>query len=162
MEWLRSRVGEGVLVLPTIDVIAMRDGKFLMVLNKDFEKWVFPGGYVERDDTWRESAARELLEEGGLSANPSDLQPIAIMSGKKHHLRYKNGDETQVFSVAFLADKFTSESDDFDKEEVGDKKWFTPDEIDNLELYPCHAELWAAYKNFVKTGEFQVAGESMI
>lgn len=41
-------------------------------------KWAFPGGYVEEFESPQHAAARELLEEIGVTINPDDLVPAGI------------------------------------------------------------------------------------
>ena len=56
---IRQKIGHDPLIMPSADAIAVReDGKLMLVFNKDFNGWFFPGGYVEEGQTSQECAAR--------------------------------------------------------------------------------------------------------
>ncbi|MFA5985887.1 MAG: NUDIX hydrolase [Parcubacteria group bacterium] len=92
----RPKVGIGVLVL--------KDGKVLFGKRKNAHgdgSWCFPGGHLEFNESWEECAARETLEETGLSiknvnfvAATNDIFPIE----GKHYItifmtaEYESGD----------------------------------------------------------------------
>ncbi len=81
---IRQKVGYDPLLLPTADTLAVDGkGRLLLIHNKDFDDWFFPGGYAEIGQTFNECAARELLEEGGLVTEPEDLMPFAFVSARK-------------------------------------------------------------------------------
>lgn len=42
----------------------------LVSAGKNNEKWAIPGGGVEKDEKHEEAAARELVEEAGVRADP--------------------------------------------------------------------------------------------
>ena len=45
---IRQKIGHDPLIMPSADAIAVReDGKLMLVFNKDFNGWFFPGGYDE-------------------------------------------------------------------------------------------------------------------
>jgi 8-oxo-dGTP pyrophosphatase MutT (NUDIX family) len=46
--------------------------RFLIVRTKGGERWTFPKGHVESDESDREAAARELREEAGVDGIPGD------------------------------------------------------------------------------------------
>ncbi|NDE13733.1 NUDIX hydrolase [bacterium] len=48
--------------------------KYLLVLGKKSEKWGFPKGHQEKDETEEETAIRELFEETGIHVRREDLQ----------------------------------------------------------------------------------------
>ena len=153
---VRQKVGHDLLVMPGVEVVAVRDGKLLMVYNKDFQEWCFPGGAVENNLTWTECAARELEEEGGLIVDPKDLKPFAIGSGKDFSLIYPNGDKVEMFVNYFVVDKFKSETDILDTAEVSKTKWFSLDEIEKLQQAPQSRVGFLVYKEYLKSGQFQV------
>lgn len=159
---IRQKVGHDLLVVPAVETICERDGKILMVYHKEFEAWSFPGGSVEDDGmTWQDGAARELVEETGITVDPKKLIPFGAASGKDSLIQYKNGDKVQVFAMAFIAREFINEVDDLDETEIAEKKWFTIDEVEKLDLSPGARWFFPAYKKYLETGEFQMIGESL-
>jgi ADP-ribose pyrophosphatase YjhB (NUDIX family) len=153
---LRQKIGADLLIMPATEIVARRDDKLLMVYSCDFDSWVFPGGYVEVDRTWRESAAHELLEEGGLTVDPHDLKLFALTSGQDWRINYPNGDQVHVFINCLTVDKIINETDDFDEAEISKKHWFTVDEIEQLRLTGQERATFAAYKRYLETGELQM------
>ena len=149
---IRQKIGHDEMVSATVDVVPIRDGKFCMVFNKDFQAWCFPGGHAELGRTWGEVAKAELFEEAGLIARDEDLKAFAAISG--YCLIYANGDKNSLFSLAFVCEKF-DEQDFPDTEEIAEKHWFDFDEIDGLKKTDYATAIWGAYKKYRETGEFQ-------
>ena len=66
--------------VPAASVIVLRDGPLEVLLLRRNEKssfvpnaWVFPGGTANPDEDMRVTAARETLEESGLTVDPAEL-----------------------------------------------------------------------------------------
>ena len=152
---IRQKIGHDLLVMPCIEVAALRDNKVLMVYNRDFASWAMPAGYLEDEGAqWREAAARELWEEAGLKADPHDLQPFAIGSGLQLH--YSSGDRTQAYTIAFVVEKFTEETDELDEAEVSQKQWFTLEEAEKLPLAPATKMFLPALKQWLRVHTLQI------
>lgn len=49
--------------------ILVESGKILLVHHNKFDKWVFPGGHIESDETPNQAAIREFFEETGISCS---------------------------------------------------------------------------------------------
>lgn len=152
---VRQKIGHDPLLMPSADAIAVRDdGKLLMIFNNDWQNWFFPGGYAELGQSSSECAARELLEEGGLDAEPSDLIPIAFASG--HSAEYPNGDVTYPFTQIFIAQKWQNSSGGIDTSEVSKREWFTIDEIKSMKVNSYMQHIIRAYEAYMKTKEYQM------
>ncbi|WP_019357998.1 NUDIX hydrolase [Streptomyces sp. AA1529] len=62
-------------------VVTTTDGRVLLIERgwAPYEgAWALPGGHVDRGETSREAAARELFEETGVLAAPDELEQIGV------------------------------------------------------------------------------------
>ena len=81
--------------LPTADVVAIRDGKILLILRRNPPAgWALPGGFIEYGESAEQAAIRELKEETGVTAKTQHL--VGIYSQADRDPR------GHVVSVAFL------------------------------------------------------------
>lgn len=152
---IRQKIGHDLLIMPSADAIAVNDaGEVLVVFNKDFNNWFFPGGYAEPGQSSAECAARELLEEGGLRADSKNLVPFAFMSG--HTVNYANGDKTQPFTQYFIAEHWADEGGVIDTEEVTKRQWVSIADAKNLGMTPYMQLLFQAFETYRRTGEYQM------
>lgn len=152
---IRQKIDHDLLIIPSSDVVAVRDdGRLLLVHNNDFGIWSFPGGYPEEGQTSDECAARELYEEGGLEVIPSELIPIAFVSG--HFAGYPNGDIIQPFTQVFLSDNWRDTSNELDVSEVSERKWLSVEELNEMELHPRVERIIQAYSDYIDTGKYQM------
>ncbi len=69
--------------LPTADVVAIRDGKVLLILRKNPPSgWALPGGFIEYGESAETAATRELIEETGLEAKNLLLVGVYSQPGR--------------------------------------------------------------------------------
>ncbi|MHA1959664.1 MAG: NUDIX domain-containing protein [Candidatus Thorarchaeota archaeon] len=77
---------------PTIDVV-VTDGKRVILVKRAREpfkgEWVFPGGFVEYDETVEDAAIREVLEETGVTVELQEI--LGVYSApdrdpREHHV----------------------------------------------------------------------------
>lgn len=64
-----------IIQCPTVHwagIVALTEGKLLVIQNYN-HKWGFPKGHVEHDETTLSTALRELEEETGIIATPTDI-----------------------------------------------------------------------------------------
>lgn len=96
---MRKAVGHIPLLMVGSAVILPNEaGKVLSVHRCDTKSWALPGGALNLGETLEQCAAREVLEETGLSVEALNL--VDIYSGKDYYCQYPNGDE--VYNVVFL------------------------------------------------------------
>lgn len=76
-------------------IAVVRDGKLLMGRRRDTGKWTEPGGHLDNGENPLMGAARELLEETGIKANPHDFDHLASKLVKKP-------DGSQILVHAYL------------------------------------------------------------
>ena len=70
--------------LPVV-VILLPIGKGLVVIRRGIEPakgtLTLPGGYIDLDETWQQAAARELLEETGISISDKEISLYDVANG---------------------------------------------------------------------------------
>lgn len=154
---IRERVGHDFeLVMPTTDVVIENpQGELLMIYNRDFDGWAFPGGYVEPELSWQENAAREATEEAGITADPKNLQLIGTVSGKQFVAHYPNGDRAKLYTTVFHLTDWTAEQTGIDETEIDAKKWVSPQTIDHMHLTFAGRAVYRLFRKYQATGAVQ-------
>jgi ADP-ribose pyrophosphatase YjhB (NUDIX family) len=117
IHWIDPKVAAGCLIV--------RDGRVLLVrraIEPGYGKWVFPGGHVDRGETLEEAALRETREECGAVAEIQGLVGIYSYPGKP------------VIVAVYRATLLPESPEPFPADETLEVGWFTPVEIDDLEL----------------------------
>jgi 8-oxo-dGTP pyrophosphatase MutT (NUDIX family) len=81
-----------VVLLP---IIHEHDMDGLLVVRRSIPpqvgKLAFPGGYIDKNESWQEGAARELKEEAGIIINPNSLLPLWFTSFENLVLLFGEG-----------------------------------------------------------------------
>jgi len=107
-----------------VDILIVKDDKVLLVKRAEGYleggKYAIPGGYVDRDETLKEAAKREALEETGYTIEIESLFRTIDNPNRK-------GEDRQNISFVYLAKPIEKVSDH--DHEITNTKWF---ELDNL------------------------------
>ncbi len=124
---LRSAVGHRYLMVPSVAVLARDDaGRLLLVRDAETGDWQTLGGAIDPDESPREAAVRETLEEAGVAVRIEGIRDV--LGGPQFRLRYRNGDEVgyvpTVFEARVLGGEPTPDGDE--TTEVG---WFAESEL---------------------------------
>jgi 8-oxo-dGTP pyrophosphatase MutT (NUDIX family) len=90
-------------------VVVATDDKMLMLQRRDNNKWTFPGGHLNDNETHLEGAVRELWEEAGIKANPDEM----ILLGNKKTFQNK---DIYVYLYKINSEVNPSAANDPDKE----------------------------------------------
>jgi ADP-ribose pyrophosphatase YjhB (NUDIX family) len=83
------------LTLGVRTVVVDAEGKVLLLRHTYMPGWHFPGGGVEKGETAREAALRELKEEAGIEATAESLHLVSIHA---NHAFFPN-DHVLMFRV---------------------------------------------------------------
>jgi 8-oxo-dGTP diphosphatase len=124
-------------IVPTVGVLIIKEDKVLLVKhgaasNHVVDTYGWPGGRLHHGETSREAAARELLEETGLSTRAEDLEEFIHDIPPAEIIR-KNG-ETETFSVElFVCSKYSGSLQGSDETTP---EWVEISNLDKLTLLP--------------------------
>ncbi len=103
--------------------IIEKDGKYLLVQEakkKCYEKWNFPAGHLDFNESLEQGAIREIKEETGCDV---ELNGICYIANRIM--------EDDLFVMIAFNCKLINEDIKFDKEEILAVKWFEYNEIVN-------------------------------
>ncbi len=138
IKWLRSKVGHEKIILNFAGECIFNDqGEVLLQRRGDTNKWGFPGGAIEIDETPQMAAIREAKEETGLDVEVGDL--IGIYTDC--NIEYANGDKAQSIVMAFEL-KVIGGSLHCDKEETLELKYFSLSSMPELFCKQHEDILW--------------------
>lgn len=136
---LRDRVGNDLLLLPSVAVLIWDDdGRLLLMQESETRCWQTIGGMVDPDESPWEAARREALEETGTVVRLDRLR--AALGGPGYRVSYPNGDLCSYVAIVFDATIIDGEPGDGD-DEVHQLSWFTHADIAELDLQPLNQQL---------------------
>jgi ADP-ribose pyrophosphatase YjhB (NUDIX family) len=108
--------------------------KVLLVRRLDNGLWCLPGGHMEAGESVAEACAREVFEETGLHIQIGKL--IGVYSDPHRRVDYPDGRRVQSVVLTFEAQPIGGELRH--SNETSAYGWFSPAEIDTLELMDGH------------------------
>jgi 8-oxo-dGTP pyrophosphatase MutT (NUDIX family) len=83
-------------------VVARDDGAILLIRRTDNQNWALPGGAIELNESIRQAAIRETLEETGIDSEITGL--AGLYSDPRHVIQYTSNDEVRrEFSIVLTA-----------------------------------------------------------
>ncbi len=128
----------------TSGCIIIKDGKTLLLRHMKLNKWLYPGGHVEENETPVEAAIREAKEETGYNVRIIYKNRLRLM--KKHSIEqpspicilyqnvyYKTGRHMH-FDMPYLV-KPVGRQGRLAKGESNALRWVKESEIDGLDTY---------------------------
>lgn len=129
-------------LVPACGVLAV-DGQDAILLQRrrDTGQWALPMGKMEIGETPSECAVRETREETGVDVEVTGL--VGIYSDPGHIVAYTDGEVRQEYEVTLLARPVGGAPTAND--EASDVGWFTPDELDGLDIHPTMRRQIADY-----------------
>ena len=142
--------GKGQLRHAVVDTIVVKNGKVLLVRRGTFNgkpilesgKWALIGGFMERDETMKETAQREVEEETGWEIDDPRLFRIIDDPNRPAEDRQ---------NIAFVVVAEAKQKNEAKSEEVREMKWFDLDELPPKEQIAFdHAENLELYKKYLE------------
>jgi len=115
-------MSERFMTRQAVFVIVYNDKNEILLQQRDKEYlrgyWDFPSGHVEYGEDLRIAAARELIEETGISANPEDLRLVHI---DQYFM------EVDYVNYVFELRKWQGKPQILEPEKCSAMDWFAPD-----------------------------------
>ena len=116
---LRQHVGQAPLWLPGVTAVVLRDDNVLLVQRSDTLEWTPVTGIVDPGEQPAVAAAREVLEETGVTASVDRLASVRAGPMTVH----VNGDQAYYLDHCFACSYVSGEAYVGDDESV-DVGWF--------------------------------------
>lgn len=119
---------------PTVGAILEKDGKILLVKEnwgEDIGKWNQPAGWIEPGSNPIESVVNEVKEETGYEFKPTGI--IGIYSLVRKDLIEKFAATPHPIKIIFRGE-ITGGQQLVSNNEIAEVRWFTPDEIEAMDL----------------------------
>lgn len=102
---LRRQVGHAPILVVGASIFTLdQQDRILLLLRVDNGCWGPPGGALEPGEVVEAAAARETLEECGLTVHKPNL--YGVFSGEEQFYRYPNGDEVHFVNIVYLCRDF--------------------------------------------------------
>ncbi len=118
----------------------------LLVTSSTRQRWVFPKGGIEKDESPAEAALREAQEEAGVSGKIGK-QPIGSYSDLK---RAKSGPREVLVDIFPL--KVKKQFEDWEEDGKRHRQWVTCDEARRLVSIPDLVPIIDAFEQAVHKG----------
>lgn len=141
-------------LLPAGANIVFRHGNDVLLIRRSSSVrtwpnfWAFPGGKVDNDEFFRETAIRETEEEIGVAVNPNHIrQDTVIMT--------RTAQGTKVVYFAEVHD-WTGQPTICETKNISDMAWFPLSQLPEM-MIPHHREALYALKQGESYREFDVA-----
>jgi len=128
--------------VPGAGVLVVRDGRVLMVLHErgGMYRWELPSGVVDPGESFEETAARETLEETGISVEVGPLLCTAVMDIPNEEYRGINA----YFHAEALDDAMPHTSPK--KERIAAAAYVDLATISPLEIHPVDRRILSVWR----------------
>lgn len=115
---------------------------YLLVLGRQSNKWGFPKGHMEQNETEEQTALREVREETGIDLSSHDIT-------SESRLRFKNNIYFLFHTtLSYIHERMSS---NIDRREIECMKWFSEEDLLNMEPKDCNFGLSMFIKKVVVT-----------
>lgn len=135
---IRPKLGHQKILLNSAGAVIVRDGQLLLQRRSDNGLWGLPGGLMELDETYEQTALREIREETGLICRLTSLLGIF----HNYDMMWSNGDQAHTLGPIYLAEIAGGELRT--DEESLELRFFSPGEMPPLcyEDHRAAVEAW--------------------
>lgn len=135
---IRKDLGNRKIILNCAGAVIVKEGKILLQRRSDNNLWGLIGGLMELEETYEETALREIREETGLNVRLTSFLGIF----HNHNMVWSNGDAAHTVGAYYLAEIVEGEPR-IDAESL-ELRFFAPDELPEL-FAPDHRAAVKAY-----------------
>jgi len=133
----------------TISACIVANDRVLLVFHAKLQKWLFPGGHAEKDETLDEAVLREVKEETGLKFEFLDWGEVPKSAGEIKKLAipfhanvHSVGDHNHYCAYYFG----TVDNTEFKgNHETEGMQWFSEAEVRDLENLPESIKVMALH-----------------
>ena len=123
---LREKIGSDRIILNCAGAVIERNGCILLQRRSDNNRWGLIGGLMELNETYEETAMREVYEETGLTVRLTSFLGIY----HNHNMVWSNGDQAHTVGAYYLAEIIKGEPRT-DAESL-ELRFFDPSELPDL------------------------------
>ena len=116
------------------------NGKLLLEKRRDSDIWGLVGGGCKKTETGREAIAREAYEELGVRIAKEKFEKLAIYDNPGRIAAFKDGSIWRMVIVVYGYD-FPEEPSLRISAESKDLRFFTKEELQNIEIAITHADI---------------------
>ena len=116
------------------------NGKLLLEKRRDSDIWGLVGGGCKKTETGREAIAREAYEELGVRIPKEKFEKLAIYDNPGRIAAFKDGSIWRMVIVVYGYD-FPEEPSLRISAESKDLRFFTKEELQNIEIAITHADI---------------------
>ena len=116
------------------------NGKLLLEKRRDSDIWGLVGGGCKKTETGRDAIAREAYEELGVRIPREKFEKLAIYDNPGRIAAFKDGSIWRMVIVVYGYD-FPEEPSLRISAESKDLRFFTKEELQNIEIAITHADI---------------------
>lgn len=124
---LREKIGNAELWMPGVTAVIQRDHQILLCQRADNRSWTPITGIVDPGEEPALAAAREALEEAGVTIRVDRLATV----GATDRVTYDNGDRAVYLDLTFACTWLSGEAHVADDESV-DMAWYPVEDLPQM------------------------------